>query len=125
MSNCDVCIGTDSYDPAEFYNESFHVARTEKQCCECRETIAVGSRYFRAIGKWEGVFASFIQCTPCREIQIVFACGQGYMFEQLWEDMFDVVFEHLTVRSSCFNQLSIEARAKVTEQWWRWKEQQR
>lgn len=122
MSECDVCIGgNDSYDPAEFVNERSPKARRQHKCCECGRAIVVGETYWRVVGKWEGCLQTFRQCLPCHEIQIVFACGQGYLYTQLWEDM-ENVMEALKVTSPCFNQLSVPARAFLTERWWQWKE---
>lgn len=124
MSNCDnVCIGTaDDYDMPEFYSVADPVARKPVVCCECHRTVPVGTRYHKAVGKWEGVLNVYRQCSECHEIQVTFSCGRGYYFEQLWESFFDFGFEGLTVRNPCFQSLSLSAKAHLTEMWWKWKE---
>lgn len=121
MPDCDVCIGTTNNEPAEFYREFRPKARVSHKCCECGREIPIGATYFRAVGCWDGVINTYRQCLICREIQHVFSCGSGWTFETLWEDL-EYVFDRLTVRSPCFNALSMEARAYLTERWWKWKE---
>lgn len=121
MSSCDVCIGTDEDFQTQFYVESKPRARKPVKCCECGVLVPIGTRYLKTSGKWDGEFMTFRQCFPCGEIQRVFACDRNYQFTTLWDDM-EYAFEALTVRSPCFNALSIEARAFLTERWWKWKE---
>lgn len=48
-----------------FYNEEWRTARCEHTCCECGNTIAVGSRYRYNCGVWLGDFDNFYQCHSC------------------------------------------------------------
>lgn len=124
---CDsVCIAVDDYyDGPEFYSDAKPLARKEHKCCECNGTIAVGTRYFKASGKWDGVFETFRQCMPCHEIQQVFSCDGGFLFGGLWQAWDDAnAYEHLTVHDRCFRRLSEDARQFLVNRWWQWKELQ-
>lgn len=92
MSCSDVCIDMDYGDDyAEFYRETLHTARKEHVCCECKERIAVGSRYAYAAGKNEGSFWSVKTCGTCYEIRRAFVCG-SWVFGMLWESIREEVF---------------------------------
>jgi hypothetical protein len=119
--NCDVCIGVDDVDQPDFYNTSEPRARNPVKCCECGRTVPAGERYHKVVAKWDGVLNTYKQCLQCKEIQQVFACGNSYFLEQLWDDM-EQVFGSLRVSSPCFQALSLEAKAFLTEKWWEWKE---
>jgi len=124
--DCDVCIGISDYDPPEFCSESTPVARRPQKCGECGSNIPVGTRYFKAVGKWDGRLETFRQCMNCREIQEVFSCGEGYVFGGLWETWDDAnAFDALTVHSPCFQKLSPETRRFLVDRWWKWKERTR
>lgn len=123
MSDCDVCLG--GYDgTVEFFYEREQVARKQHKCEECGEIIPVGATYKRIGGKCEGYMWHEKACALCVEINKVFSCGNGTVWGNFWEDMWDYVLPGLTVHSPCFNKLSMPARAKVTEKWWKWKEAQ-
>ena len=122
---CGVCIGTDSYEYlVEFCHESQPVARKVHQCCECGSAIPIGTRYFKVIGKWEGVFETIRQCLPCHEIQEVFSCGKNWLYGGLWEMWDDANgFADLTVHDPCFQKLTDETRRFLVAKWWEWKEE--
>lgn len=123
MSACDVCIGdsNDSDYDVQFYNEKEHRARKPYKCCECRMPIPAGSWYVRISGKWDNSISVFHSCVTCHDVRQVFSCGNGTAFGELWEEM-DNIMEALTTRSSCFWQLTPEARLVVVDRWWQWKE---
>jgi hypothetical protein len=122
MSDCDVCIGTDSIDECyEFSVVENRKARKPHKCCECGRVIAVGQQYEHAIGKYEGDFDRHDTCALCREIRDVFTCGNFFYYEQLWEEMEEYAFERLTTASGCFTELSAAAKAFVLERWREWK----
>lgn len=61
-------------------------ARKEYRCCECQETIAVGSVYERIKGIWDGIASTFKTCLSCAEIRDHFACD-GATLGYLWRDL--------------------------------------
>lgn len=123
MSDCDVCLsGFDG--TAEFFYERRRKARKQHRCDECKGTIGIGEEYLQLGGKCEGDFWHENVCTACFEISNVFSCGNGGVWGGFWEEMWDCVMPDLKVTSPCFNKLSMPARAKLTEQWWKWKELQ-
>ena len=120
---CDVCIGSgDDYgDEAEFFSETKRKARKTYNCMECGRQIVPGQAYVKIVGKWDGILDTIRQCVECNKIQKVFACGGGFLYGQLWEDM-EQAFSSLRVTSPCFQKLPLPARQFLTEKWWEWKE---
>jgi len=57
------------YDVPEFFQSTWHTARKEHRCCECRQPITVGQRYERIAGKWEGQFDTFSTCEKCADLR--------------------------------------------------------
>jgi hypothetical protein len=55
----------DDCEPAEFYSESYHVARKPHCCAECGTAIMPGERYIACRGKWDGDFDVFKQHLEC------------------------------------------------------------
>ena len=56
------------YDAPEFYSESRPVARKARKCSECRRMIQPGERYFKVVGKWDGMFDVFSRCCYCEAV---------------------------------------------------------
>lgn len=70
MYACDI-------DPAEFYSETFPVARKVHRCCECRAPILVGEKHLYARGKNEGDFWYVRQHLACRDACMAIARIDG------------------------------------------------
>lgn len=87
MSDCGVCLSGDYDCAAEFSDTSYAKARKVYRCCECHRDIAKGQEYERQVGKWEGDFYTYKTCMDCVNIRTAFACGGGYTFTRLWEDL--------------------------------------
>jgi len=121
MEGCDVCIGYDSGEYAEFWQECTVKARKPHECCECKSVITPGRAYQKTIGKYEGDFFSFETCDMCAEIRDVFGCGDGVPYTELWERMRDNAFPSLKTSSPCFRELSATAKAEVIRRWRDWK----
>lgn len=49
----------------QFYAEKLVVARKLHKCCECRERIEPGDRYYRCSAKWDGDLWSGCQHVEC------------------------------------------------------------
>lgn len=119
--NCDVCIGYDTGEYAEFWQEREVKARKPHKCCECLADISAGAVYTKTIGKYEGDFFSFETCALCGEIREVFGCGDGVPYTELWERMRDNAFPNLTTASPCFRELTPAAKDEVIRRWQIWK----
>jgi hypothetical protein len=123
MSTCDVCIGGGyDYDGSyDFFSTERVRARKPHRCEECHQIIPVGSVYERHSGKFDGDFYSGKACLLCAEIRDVFSCGDSYEYGTLWELMREIAFPQLTTASECFTELSAAAKARVLEEWRKWK----
>lgn len=122
MSDCDVCIGG-NYDGAAEFSESYTIKKSRKefQCCECRQVVPKGSEYEKWVMRYEGDWLVYRTCASCAEIRTVFTCGKSWVFEWLWEDMRDMVFPVLTTATKCLQKLSARNKARVIEEWQKWK----
>jgi len=45
------------------------IARKSHSCCECHRDIAIGERYQRINGCWEGAWSEFKTCMPCVDLR--------------------------------------------------------
>ena len=79
------CVCDLEYDPPEFLRSVWRRAKKEHMCCECNETIQVGSQYEYVSGKWEGDFYTFKTCTPCANIRRDYCCSYGGLRDELRE----------------------------------------
>lgn len=52
-------------DGPECFREWHPVARKEHRCCECADTIAVGTRHYTCSGVWDGTPMRFRICPTC------------------------------------------------------------
>lgn len=65
FENCDLSI--DEY--YEIYGRGIRIAKEELICCECGDTIKIGDKYEKAVGKYEGCcWNTHITCMPCSRI---------------------------------------------------------
>lgn len=121
MTDCNVCIGTNDYDEADFYTADMRKARKPHRCCECRQIITPGSIYESVRMATDGEFQTYQTCHLCVEIRNAFTCGKGWLFTVVWEDMEEYAFPELTTASKCFQKLSPEAKQFVLDRWNKWK----
>jgi hypothetical protein len=121
MTDCDVCIGGTCDEYPELSETKVKTARVQHKCCECGRLIIKGQSYEHCVMKYEGDWLSYKTCMLCVEIRNVFTCGNGWMFESLWNDMEEYAFDRLTTASPCFTKLSPEAKKFVLARWREWK----
>lgn len=57
---------------------TWRTARTEHRCCECRNSIQPGERYYYVSGVWDGQGRSFKQCADCAELSIEYTAQAAY-----------------------------------------------
>lgn len=117
MSDC-ACLygGGDDYGP-EFWSDTQPVARKPHTCCECKETIAPGTRYERYAGKWEGEVRTYTTCLPCREIRAALYCDT-FVLMQLWEDVRDQIFNEGGLTIACIDKVTTaEGKMKLQQAW--------
>src|SRR5262245_27966413 len=93
--SCDICVYQEADCMPDFSNETL-VKRSRKlhKCTECRDEIAIGSAYWKIVGRWDGELQTIRQCECCHEIQRVFCCD-GWIYGELWEGMEEQSFPEL------------------------------
>jgi hypothetical protein len=120
MSDCGVCLGGEPDCSVEFYEGRTVKARKSHKCYECGELIAMGTRYFKESGKWDGEFGSFETCLICAEIRTAFTCDGVICFGELWNEITDYLFPNMT--TGCLEKLqTAEAKAFLVARWNKWK----
>lgn len=79
------CGDVDIYP--EFIAEKIVKARKPHKCCECKDTIPVGTLYERVSGKWDGVCDTVKTCLTCMKIRNDYcdSFNYGELRESLWE----------------------------------------
>lgn len=122
MSGCEVCIGSDDYETAEFYSYEYPKARKQHTCCECRRPIEKGQQYERYASKFDGVMESYKTCTDCMNIRRAFTCDgmASPPFGDLWYEI-QGNFPHLK-STACLTKIKTpSAKAYFLERWRKWK----
>lgn len=76
-------------DFGSFSEKKIITARIEHVCCECGETIRKGQKYEHVRGFWDGSWATFKTCIPCRSIRDEYFCS--WVYGGLSEAMSDVL----------------------------------
>lgn len=56
-------------DLPQVSRESWHIARKEHKCCECKSPIIKGERHQYVWGIWEGQHYVFKTCLSCTEVR--------------------------------------------------------
>ena len=123
MSDCDVCLGEMDYSdgPAQVWHQAIVKARKVHKCDECEKEISPGTKYERIKMLFDGDWSYWTICLLCSEIHTVFACGEGRMIGNFWNDMEEIVFPNLKMSSKCFGELSAAGKAEVVQRWQQWK----
>lgn len=53
----------------DVYRERDVVARRTHACCECSAEIAIGERYRRSNGLWDGRWSEYKTCSRCSDLR--------------------------------------------------------
>lgn len=97
-------------------------ARKPHKCYECGDAIPAGSKYEYYSGIWEREPFSHKTCLLCVEIRDHFACGGGWLFGELWNDLAENFFPNMKAGGPCMEGLSPEAKARLFERRLQWLE---
>lgn len=118
---CGVCIDSDvdGDEMPSFQSDEWVKARKDHKCCECRKVIAVGERYERSTGKWDGRVKTYKTCAACQDIRQSLCCN-GWRYGSLWEDAEEQLLPHMT--TACLMKLATAVgKQKLLDEWNRWK----
>jgi hypothetical protein len=96
------------------------IARKPHKCCDCNETIPIGTKHELLTYKFEGRFWRDRTCAICTEIGLAMSCGGGWPSGFLWDSIREMVFPDMT--PGCLDRLQT-ARAKevLLARWQAWK----
>lgn len=123
MSEAMCCpLSSDGHSQATVYHQTMRKAAKEHHCYECGETIPRGARYEEVTGIWDGRPERYRTCASCVEIRNHFACGNGWLFGQLWKDLAENFFPDMRAGGPCMEGLSPEAKGRLFELRLRWLE---
>ena len=71
------------------YVETWHKARKEHKCCECKRKIKPGDEYERIAGVWDGDFSTYKTCEVCAGLRDALAEFSCPTFGGLGEEYFN------------------------------------
>src|SRR5258706_5117559 len=94
--------------------------RKEYACTECRLPIIKGQRHELIKGRWEGEFCQYRTCLLCVEIRDHFACGNGWLFGCVWEQIEENFYPDMKCGGPCMTGLSPEAKTFLVERRMEW-----
>ncbi len=111
MMCCPLDSGED--DRPEFHTTKIVTGRKAYSCHECRDPIPVGTKHEYVSGKWDGDVSQFRNCLSCVEIRNHFACGGGFVYGEVWEDIRENFFPDMKAGGPCMEGLSPEAKNRL------------
>lgn len=121
MSESICCpLGRGDDDAATVYNDDIVVARKEHRCTECRKPIVKGEKYELAKGCWDGSWSTFKTCLLCVEIRNRFACQEGWLFGEVWNQLEENFFPEMAAGGPCMEGLSPQAKQKLIDMRMEW-----
>jgi len=97
----------------DFFESKIVKAAKPHKCCECGDEIPVGTKHEYAKGRWEGDWSTFRSCLSCVEIRDHFACGNGWLYECVWEDIEQNFFPDMKAGGKCMDGLSPAAKERL------------
>lgn len=107
-------------DRPSVYDEDVVSARKEYACTECDEPIRPGDKHERIKGLWDGEWSTYRTCLSCVEIRNHFACGSGWLFGCLWDDLRENFFPDMAAGGRCMSGLSPAAKARLIDMRMAW-----
>ena len=120
MQCCPLYGGDDEGPKVELTR--IRTARMPHTCSECDEQIAPGQKYEITTGCWDGGWSTYKTCMSCREIRNHFACGSGWTFTQVWDQIESHFFPGMVAGGPCMEGLSPAAKARLFERRLAWLE---
>lgn len=93
------CYCDYDYSPS-MYSETWHKARKEHKCCECKRTIHPGEDYQRVSGVWDGEFSTYKTCERCADLREALAAVSCPTFRGLQEEYWNYL-DGLLPRDEC------------------------
>ncbi len=115
-------LGGGDDEPAQFHNQRQLRAAKDHKCSECGDGIAKGARYERVDGMWDGDWSVYKTCLSCVEIRDHFACGNGWLFGELWNQLEENFFPDMKAGGPCMTGLSPEAKSRLFDLRLKWLE---
>lgn len=120
---CCPLTGSDDGDRPSFHSKEIRTARKAHTCSECDEVIPARARYEYVTGCWDGDVSTFKTCFSCVEIRDHFACGSGWVYGQVWNDLEENFFPDMKAGGPCMEGLSPEAKGRLFERRLDWLEE--
>ena len=111
MMCCPLSVGDG--EPYRLENKSMRRAAKEHQCEECTETIAPGTRYEHVKALGDDRWWTHKTCLSCVEIRAHFACGRGWIYGRLREDLEESLFPNMKAGGPCMEGLSPAAKGRL------------
>jgi hypothetical protein len=109
-------------DAAKFCDVRKRVAAKVHKCAECSEVIMKGVSYEETAAMWhdDNKPQRFRTCMLCVEIRDHFACGRGWIFGEVWEQLTENFFPDMKMGGPCMEGLSPAAKGKLIDERMKW-----
>ena len=113
MGECS-CINIDFDRLATLLSDGFHIARKDHKCCECRESIKPGEKYYKEVTIADGSLETFKTCFDCFNVRNAFFCS--WTWGSIWGDLWcEIVDSDGDISQTKIAELPKTAREKVCE----------
>lgn len=122
MICCPLTSADDGDGTMQAHSSTIRRARKQHNCYECGDTIQSGTKYEYVSGIWDHEPMSHKTCLSCVEIRNHFACGNGWIYGELWNDLQANFFPNMKAGGPCMEGLSPEAKARLFERRLAWME---
>jgi hypothetical protein len=108
------CIIAEGDGPAIILSESYHNARKEHKCCECRKPILKGDKYYKEVAVFDSQLSTYKTCSDCKKVRDAFFCA--WTWTVMWEDLWcEIVDSDGDISQTAIAELPKSARDKVCD----------
>ena len=95
-------------------------ARKPHVCVECRKPITKGTKHEFYKGLYDGHIDTFRTCLLCVEIRDHFACGEGWLYGEVWNQLEENFFPDMKAGGPCMEGLSPAAKQALIDARMEW-----
>lgn len=107
-------------DPATVLDTSHPRAARDHSCTECRGTIHKGSKHELVKAMWDKRWHAMRTCMLCVEVREHFACGNGYIWGEVWNQLEENFFPDMKCGGPCMDGLSPAAKQWLIDKRMEW-----
>jgi hypothetical protein len=107
-------------DPATVISTRILTAAKPHRCSECGEPMPRGTKHELQKAMWDERWYSMRTCLLCVEIRDHFACGEGYIYGEVWNQLEENFFPDMKAGGPCMEGLSPQAKRYLIDRRMAW-----